>query len=308
MGKQEKDLEYYKRLRYNTIVRKSKGKFLLYIPELSLLEDNESIDKAYKKLDAEKEKYFKKMIEMEAKDEIVEPALIGRGRKRFETGLIPFFLKLLSVAAVVVVLLATIDDLSSTFKYIKRASKKFSKSESMRQSSKGSLQNLNIDQIVFQALSAKARYDATKIEKEMLSKEYELITPVGVYESDHFGPHNVELAFDSTDGTFWHAMGSKASITVECDSPGKLQAFRITSRHDIPGMQSPDKTIIEGSDDNNNWERIEEVPQISCGKGESRTIFIQNNKDYKYYKFNFSKWLDNSHVSVAEMTLYKKKL
>ena len=211
-------------------------------------------------------------------------------------------------AAVVVVLLATIDELSSTFKYIKRASKKFAKSEGMRQSPKGSLQNLNVDQIVFQALSAKARYDGNQIEKERLSKEYELITPVGVFESDHFDPHNVELAFDSAEGTFWHALGSKAFIIVECDSPDKLQAFRITSRHDIPGMQSPDKTIIEGSDDNNIWELVEEVPQIACGKGESRTIFIENDKDYKYYKFNFSKWLDNSHISVAELSLYKKKL
>ena len=58
MGNLEKDLEYFKGLKYTTIVRRNKGKFMLYIPELSLFEEDENIDKAYEKLVSEKEKYF----------------------------------------------------------------------------------------------------------------------------------------------------------------------------------------------------------------------------------------------------------
>jgi len=304
MGKHEKDLEYFKNLKYNTVVRKNNGKFLLYIPELSLLEENKNIDKAYEKLVAAKEKYFQKMIEMEIKDEIVEPALFGR--KRLETGLIPFFIKLLSVAAVVVVLLATIDELSSTFKYIKRASKSIARGSDISRTAVGTPNNLSIEERVFKTLEATDRYHASKAKNKKLSEEYMVITPSAVYESDHFSVHNVQLAFDSHHGTFWHATDNEGFVAIKCNKPAKLEAFSITARHDIPGMQLPDKTIVEGSNDNNNWERIAEVPQILCGKGESKVIFIENDKEYAYYKLNFSKWLPTSHISAAEISLFSK--
>jgi len=306
MGKHEKDLEYFKNLKYNTVVRKNKDKFLLYIPELSLLEENKNIDKAYEKLVAEKEIYFQKMIEMGIKDEIVEPAIFGR--KRLETGLIPFFIKLLSAAAVVVILLATIDDISSTFKYIKRASKSVAKGARISRSAVGHPQNLSIEQTVFRTLAATDIYHSGKAEREKLSRAYEAITPSGVYESDHFSVHSIELAFDSHPGTFWHATGNEAYLTVKCEHPSKLGAFRITAREDIPGLQNPDKTIIEGSNDNNNWEHVGDVSQIVCGKGGSKTIYLETNKDYTYYKFNFSKWLPTSHIAVAELSIYRKKI
>lgn len=306
MGSHEKDLKYFKNLQYNTVVRKNKDKFLLYIPELSLLEENKNIDKAYEKLVAEKEIYFQKMIEVGIKDEIVEPALFGR--KRLETGLIPFFIKLFSAAVVVVILLATIDDISSTFKYIKRASKSITRGSNISRTAVGTQKDLSIEQTVFRTLQATDIYNAGKSAREKLSKEYEIITPSGLYESDHFSVHPIELAFDSHPGTFWHATGNEAYLTIKCEHSSKLRAFRITAREDIPGVQNPDKTVIEGSNDNNNWEHVSDISQIVCGKGGSKVIYLENNKDYTYYKFSFSKWLPTSHIAIAEFSLYSKKV
>lgn len=309
MDNNEKNLEYFKNLKYNIVVRKNKDKFILYIPELNLFEEDESFEKAYEKLKSEKEKYFQKMIEMEAQDAIVEPAYLGRKAiKKLLNRLIPFFIKLFVTVSIVVVLLATIDDISSTFKYIKRASKKFSRAVDMRQQSGGSLHNLNIEQMVFRALGAKEKYYNKKIVLDRLSRECEIITPAGVYDDNHFGVHRVENAFDHTDGSFWHTNGNKAYIVIDCKIPSRLQAFTITSRHDIPGLQNPDKTVIEGSNDKNNWKHVDEVPEIVCGQGETKVIFLENNKDYRYYKFNFSKRIETSYISIAELSLYSKKV
>jgi len=40
------------------VVKKGKKRFIVFIPELAVVEEDESLDKAYEKFDSEKEKYF----------------------------------------------------------------------------------------------------------------------------------------------------------------------------------------------------------------------------------------------------------
>ncbi|MBT6047765.1 MAG: discoidin domain-containing protein [Candidatus Scalindua sp.] len=317
MDNNEKNLEYFNNLKYHVLVKKHKNKYTLYIPELSLFEESNVFEAAYKKLETKKEKYFLQMIEMEAQDEITEPSYLNiKNFKRLLRGLIPFFIKLFVTMAVVIALLALIDDVSSTFKYIKRASKKFSKGIESRQtvgsSSQdinvgSSFQDINIEQWVFRVMGAKERYANKRKLLDELKRDCAIITPASVYDDAHLADYKPELAFDHTDGSFWHSTSNTAYLAIDCKNPSRLQAFKITSRHDIPGMQSPDKIVIEGSNDNNKWEHIYDVPEIETGQGETRVIYIENNEDYRYYKFNLSKWEETSYISVAELAIYRKK-
>lgn len=82
----EKNLDYFNNIKYDVVIKKRGNKFFLYLPELSLVEEDENLDKAYEKLESEKVKYFQDMIKMEAQDEIIEPTkLIKSGKKLLES-------------------------------------------------------------------------------------------------------------------------------------------------------------------------------------------------------------------------------
>ena len=80
----QKDLEYFKKLQYEVGVKRRKGEFIVFIPELSIIE---------------KEKYFQEMIESDNQEYIKEPKS-GKGNKiekQFITNLVPFFVKTLTI-------------------------------------------------------------------------------------------------------------------------------------------------------------------------------------------------------------------
>ena len=95
----QKDLEYFKKLQYEVGVKRRKGEFIVFIPELSIIEKDGSLEKAYGKLEFEKEKYFQEMIESDNQEYIKEPKS-GKGNKiekQFITNLVPFFVKTLTI-------------------------------------------------------------------------------------------------------------------------------------------------------------------------------------------------------------------
>ena len=58
-------LEYLNSLKYKIQVTEKNGKFYLYIPELSIVEENENLEQAYTNLIKKKEKLFKIFVENE---------------------------------------------------------------------------------------------------------------------------------------------------------------------------------------------------------------------------------------------------
>ena len=66
-------MQYLKKLNYDVILKKKGENFVIYIPELSCIAEDASLEKAYKKLEIEKEKYFKGIIESDFIDYINEP-------------------------------------------------------------------------------------------------------------------------------------------------------------------------------------------------------------------------------------------
>lgn len=102
---EEKDLGYYKNLKYDVVLKKKGDFFVLFIPELACVTEDESLEKAYEKLELEKEKIFKKLIELNAQDIIREPVRAKSIKKeRFTntlvSNLLPFFVKLLIILLV----------------------------------------------------------------------------------------------------------------------------------------------------------------------------------------------------------------
>lgn len=84
-----KNIQDLKKMDYDVIVRKKEGNFVLFIPELSCIAEDVNLEKAYKKLEIEKEKYFKEMIESDFVDYVNEPESLTI-KKTFIFALLPF--------------------------------------------------------------------------------------------------------------------------------------------------------------------------------------------------------------------------
>jgi hypothetical protein len=296
MASNEKDLDYFKGLEYDIIVRKNKGKFLLYISELSLYEESENLDSAYEKLDIKKQNYFQKVIGNGLQNHITEPERKNPARAS-SWNMAPFLAKLIVTFSIVAFFVIFLDDISSTFKHIRRASKNIEKTD-FSQISLG-----NVDEVATKIAEALDDHEIAKQEKKLISK-YKLLTPADVYASGNLTDYPAKFAVDSSRDTFWHSTGNEAHLVVSLNSPTKLNVFSITSRPDLPGLQGPDKCIIEGSNDNKNWKYIDEASQLVWKQGEIKRIFIENNEDYIHYKFNFTKKEVSDFISIVELELY----
>ncbi len=102
-GIMHKDLGYFMGLNYSIRIRRRGKFFTLFIPELSLVEEDESLATAYEKLESEKERYFQQMIEVDSGGEIVLPRdqLSGQG---FFQDIVPFLTKLAIALSLIMML------------------------------------------------------------------------------------------------------------------------------------------------------------------------------------------------------------
>lgn len=97
--KNKKDINYYKKLNYNVILKKMDSDYYLFIPELSLIVEGKSLDEVYERLETEKESYFKKAADMDALDIIKDPAPVVFRKKLF-IDLAMFFTKALIIISI----------------------------------------------------------------------------------------------------------------------------------------------------------------------------------------------------------------
>ena len=133
------------------------------------------------------------------------------------------------------------------------------------------------------------------------------MVPADYYASNSMDIHPAEGAFDLNHKTMWHSKTNNAYLVVKLKHPSKLRALSIIrTKLDIPGLH--DELIIEGSNDNNNWEFIKGFSQLVWKPDRKYTVLVEsNNKDYKYYKFNFKRKKETSLISIVEMDLYNSK-
>ena len=99
----EKNLEYYKKLNYDVVLKKKGDCFVLFIPDLCCIEEDISLEKAYEKLELEKEKYFQEMIESGSQSYIREPEAVKLKKSNLFNSLLPFMIKLAIIVFVGVV-------------------------------------------------------------------------------------------------------------------------------------------------------------------------------------------------------------
>lgn len=99
----ERNLEYFKRLNYNVVLKKKGDCFVLFIPDLCCMGEDASMEKAYEKLELEKEKYFQEMIESGSQSYIREPEAVKLNKSNLLNNLLPFLIKLLIIGLVGVV-------------------------------------------------------------------------------------------------------------------------------------------------------------------------------------------------------------
>ena len=105
----QKDLEYFRKLQYDVVVKKKKKRFIVFISELAILCEDENLEKAYEKLEYEKEKYFQEMIANEYQDDIREPegGKITKGSVANISNLAEYLIKL-GITVVIVVILGAV--------------------------------------------------------------------------------------------------------------------------------------------------------------------------------------------------------
>ena len=74
MDEKNKDmLSYFLNLNYDVIVKRRQGVYIVVLKELSLIAKDERLDYAYKKIEMEKNKYIKEMIELGLSKSINKP-------------------------------------------------------------------------------------------------------------------------------------------------------------------------------------------------------------------------------------------
>jgi len=111
MPSAQHNLEYYQSLNYHVIVKKSGSKFLLYISELGLITESAGIEEGYRNLELQKTELFRKLIEIDASDEICLPRW-HRGTSKLFCELKIFIVKfvtallILSIGSGIIVLVA----------------------------------------------------------------------------------------------------------------------------------------------------------------------------------------------------------
>ncbi len=73
--------DYLNSLQYDILLKKTKGKFYLFIPELSLVAIGEDLTQTYNNLNEQKRKLFNEILDCEAENEIVLPRNTCRRHK-----------------------------------------------------------------------------------------------------------------------------------------------------------------------------------------------------------------------------------
>lgn len=76
--------KYLNSLAYDILLRERKGKFYLYIQELSLVGVGENSEQAYEDLCKKKQDFFDKILDCQAEDEIIFPRKSRRVSQSFE--------------------------------------------------------------------------------------------------------------------------------------------------------------------------------------------------------------------------------
>ncbi|MDR4503611.1 MAG: discoidin domain-containing protein [Candidatus Scalindua sp.] len=297
MNNNKKDLEYFKRLKYDIVIRKKKDGFLLSIHELSLLEEDKDIEKAYEKLEYEKDKYFQKMIENGYQEHIGEPKC-KKTKNDSSWNPAPFFIKLFAIVLIVVIVLSTKNTISRSLKYFDTVAK------AVAQTAEDISQTLNLEDTVFKVTDTLDSIQLAKREKNLFLK-YRPLFPLDLYASNSLDNFPIEFAFDSDPNTFWHSSTNNAYLIMKFEFPSRLKALSITSRPDLHGIQGPEKCFIEGSNDNKNWEHIDNISYLKWKKRETKIVSVENrDKYYVYYKFSFTIQEKESYISIVEMGLY----
>ena len=82
-----KNIEYLNKLPYEVSLKKTEGKFILFIPELSCVVEDSNLLIAYEKLDLKKQEIFRDMVSLGLFDEIKRPASFNLN----ETAVNPLF-------------------------------------------------------------------------------------------------------------------------------------------------------------------------------------------------------------------------
>lgn len=95
----QKSLDYFMKLNYSPILKKIGNRYYLFIPELSLITEEDDLKVAYEKLEEEKARYFKRAIDLGIQDTVKEPISVA-ATKRVISGLFAFFMKTLIVSLV----------------------------------------------------------------------------------------------------------------------------------------------------------------------------------------------------------------
>ncbi len=97
-----RDLQYFMKINYTVILRRKGDLYYSFIPELSLIAEGKDANEACKKLENEKEVYFKRMIESGNQEMIKEPLPL-RARNKLLEELGMFFAKTFIAGALITV-------------------------------------------------------------------------------------------------------------------------------------------------------------------------------------------------------------
>ncbi len=98
--KKSKDLEYFKNLNYNVVLKQKDSLYYLFVPELSLIAQGQTPDQAWQNLESKKNELFQAAVNLNLRQTIREPAPV-----RLKDDLMAFLIKIIAVGVLFLVAL-----------------------------------------------------------------------------------------------------------------------------------------------------------------------------------------------------------
>ena len=98
--KKSKDLEYFKNLNYNAVLKQKDSLYYLFVPELSLIAQGQTPDQAWQNLESKKNELFQAAVNLNLRQTIREPAPV-----RLKDDLMAFLIKIIAVGVLFLVAL-----------------------------------------------------------------------------------------------------------------------------------------------------------------------------------------------------------
>lgn len=121
---------------------------------------------------------------------------------------------------------------------------------------------------------------------------------------DYLGSECKYNLFDGKTGSKFLSSGSKIWVSFALEKAAVVRSYSIASANDVPG-RDPSSWILYGSNDGETWVSLDSREGITfSARQQTKTFGFNNNKAYKWYKFDITSNKGESLTQFSNLDLF----